>query len=294
MAAFILGFGPLHTGIAKGQLSVVLVGMMALAVVLERRGKTVAAALLVALCIALKPQLGAPFVLLYVLQKRWKETALVGATWAALLACADLRLRWAAVPWIQPMLRSLRVAIEPGEVYDSSAANPLSYQLVNAAMLFQRIVHGQFLVNCLVGGMCLAVLYFLWRRGQSCHDLLGDAISIASISVLTLLVVAHRYYDAVLLVFPFAWALKDLSGRRVTKSLIVIVACLILSAPGPAFLVQMGLSVAPSFVPQAGWDIFVMPHQVWTLLVLMATLTLAIKSRFPKARVAVSAPALSA
>jgi len=76
-AAFVLGFGPIHTAIAKGQLAVLVAAILALALVAEARNAVVLAPLLIAVAASLKPQIAVPVIALCLLQRRWKAIGVV-------------------------------------------------------------------------------------------------------------------------------------------------------------------------------------------------------------------------
>ncbi len=288
--AFILGFGPIHTAIAKGQLAVIVTALLALAFIAQARNRTIAAAIFVSAAACLKPQMVAPVLLLYLFQKRWKAIAMIAAVISGLLCIAWVRLAWAGVPWLTSLLRNVSVEMKPGGVYDASPSNPLVFQLVNASTFFQRLTINQTAITVLLGIIALSVCFFLWKRGQQSFDLFADPIAFGTACVLGLVVLSHRYYDAAVLVFVFAWALRDSSGQRRFPALFAIVGCLIMAFPLPALLIVSGHAHAPALIPQTFWDAIVVQHESWVLLVVLFAATTSLVSRakiaIPRAAVA--------
>jgi len=276
VAAFILGFGPIHTAIAKGQLAVVVAALLALAVVAEVHKATVLAAILIGLAASLKPQIAAPVIILYLIQRQWKAIAVVAAVTAGLLSMAWLRLAAAGVSWLSSLLHNVSLASQPGGVYDPSPTNPLAFQLVNASALLRRLIGNPAAVTLLLAAIGLLVCFFLWKRGPYCRDLLADPTAFAAVCVLGLVLIAHRYYDATVLVFVFVWALTGTASWRRTPGLTSILGCLILAFPVPALLISSGHARAPSAVPQTLWDAVVIQQQSWVLLVVLVALTAAL------------------
>jgi Glycosyltransferase family 87 len=275
--AFVLGFGPIHTAIAKGQLAVVVAAILALAVVAEARNAVLLAAILLGLAASLKPQIAAPVIVLYLLQSRWKAIAVVAGVTSGLLCLAWLRLWWAGVSWIGPLLRNVSLASQAGGVYDPAPTNPLAFQLVNASALFRRLIGNQTAVTLLLAGIGITVCFVLWKRGQNRFDLLADNTAFAAACVLGLVLVSHRYYDASVLVFVFVWALRSASTwQRQIGGLISIAGCLVMAFPLPALLISSGHARAPSAIPQTLWDAVVIQQQSWVLLVVLAALTTAL------------------
>ncbi len=275
-AAFILGFGPIHTAIYKGQLTVLVTAVLALAIVAEDRRAVVFAAILLAVAGCLKPQIAAPVVLLYLFQRRWKAIAVMAGVTLSLLGVASLRLYWAGVSWIGLLLRNLSLASKPGGVYDPAPTNPLLDQLVNTSALLRRLTNNRAIVALVLVAIGLAVCFLLWKRGRFVADLLSDRAAFGTACVLGLVLISHRYYDAAVLLFVFVWALSEATSRLRIPVLIAIAGCFVLAFPGQVLLRVSGHSQAPSAIPQPLWDALVMQHQSWILLVVLAALTTAL------------------
>jgi Glycosyltransferase family 87 len=275
-AAFILGFGPIHTAIAKGQLTVLVTALLALAVVAQSRNAAVLAAIFIALAACLKPQVAAPIVLLYLVQRNWKAILVVAGVVSALVSLAWFRLSWAGVSWLPSLLRNIGLASKPGGVYDPSPTNPLAFQLVNASALLHRFISNNAAITIFLAGIFVAVSFLLWKRGRSVVDLLADPTAFSAACVLGLALIAHRYYDAAVLVFVFAWALGSTSSSRRIGAWISIAACLLMAFPIPALLIGSGHARAPSAIPQALWDAFVIHQQNWAILIVLIALSCAL------------------
>lgn len=275
--AVILGFGPIHTAIAKGQLAVLVAAILALAIVAEARHAVVLAPILIAFAASLKPQIAAPVVVLYLLQRQWRAIAVCAGATLGLLGIASLRLYWTGVSWMGSMFRNVGLAAQPGGVYDPSSTNPLAYQLVNASALLHVLTSNQAVITLLLASIGVLVCFFLWKRGKYCLDLLSDPTAFGAACVLGLVLVAHRYYDAAVLVFVFVWALREAFSWRSTGALISIAGCLVMAFPVPALLISSGHSHAPFAISQTLWDAVVLQHQSWVLLIVLFALTAALK-----------------
>jgi hypothetical protein len=272
VAAFILGFGPIHTGITKGQLAVVVTAILALAFVAQARHAVVPAAILIGLAASLKPQIAAPVIVLYLVQRQWNAITIVAGVTSLLLCMAAIRLSWAGVSsvhWVGSMLGNISLAAQPGGVYDSSPTNPLAFQLLNLAPLLRRLTANQAAIALLLAAVGIVVCYFLWKRAQS------DSTAFATVCVLGLVLLAHRYYDAAVLVFVFAWALC----WKKTAGWIAIAGCLVMAFPVPALLISSGHTRAPAALSQTLWDAVVIQQHSWVLLIVLAALTTALAQR---------------
>ena len=276
--AFILAFGPIHTAIAKGQLTVVVASLLALAILAEARNAVILAAILIGLAASLKPQIAAPVIVLYLVQRRWKPVAAVAAVTSGLLCLASLRLYWAGVSWVGSLLHNVRLASNPGGVYDPAPTNPLAFQLVNASPLIHRLAGNSAAVVLLLAAISILVCFFLWKRGRNCADLLADPTAFSAACVLGLVLIAHRYYDAAVLVFVFVWALAGLSSWRDAPALVSMAGCLVMAFPLPALLIASGYARAPFTIPQSVWGAVVLQQQSWLVLILLLVLTRALAS----------------
>ena len=107
------------------------------------RNAAILAAISIGLAASLKPQIAAPVIILYLVQRRWKPVAVVAAVTSGLLGIASLRLYWAGVSWAGSLLHNVSLASSPGGVYDPAPTNPLAFQLVNASPAHPQ-ARGQF------------------------------------------------------------------------------------------------------------------------------------------------------
>lgn len=273
VAAFILGFGPIHTAISKGQLAVVVTAILALAIVAQARHAVIPAAILIGLAASLKPQIAAPVIVLYLIQRQWKAMAVMAGVISILLCIAAARLSWAGVSWMGSWLGNVRLSAQPGGVYDPSPTNPLAFQLLNLSPLLRRLMGNQAAITLLLAAVGISVCFFLWKRGQV------DSTAFATACVLGLVLIAHRYYDAAVLVFVFAWALRTASTWKRTPELITIAGCLVMAFPVPALLISSGHSRAPAAISQTLWDAVVIQQHSWVLLIVLVALTTVLAQR---------------
>jgi len=256
--------------------------ILALAVVAEARNATIRAAILIGLAASLKPQIAAPVIVLYLVQRQWKAIAVVAGVISLLLSIAAVRLSWAGVSsvhWVVSLLGNMNLAAQPGGVYDPSPTNPLAFQLLNASPLLRRLTGNHVVIAILLAAVGVLVWYFLSKRCEVRLSLLADPTAFAVASVLGLVLIAHRYYDAAVLVFVFVWALRTASTWKRNPELITIAGCLVMAFPVPALLISSGHSRAPAAIPQTFWDAVVIQQHSWVLLIVLAALTTVLAQR---------------
>ena len=88
------------------------------------------------------------------------------------------------------------------------------------------------------------------------------------VSVLTLLVTYHRKYDAVLLVFPIAWAFSAvLDGRRLLGGIALLLSFTFLLPIQVFFAMLQQNGQVPSWLTRTVvWESVLLPLHVWALV----------------------------
>jgi hypothetical protein len=231
-------------------------------------------AILLAVSVGLKPQIGLCFLLYFVVRRRWRVFAVSLSILACIAALGLLRLEASHTSWLQNYLNDNHVLLETGVLGNFTPVNPMRFGLINLQVALYPILGGVQLANglaMLVGSILLAVWVVAMSRIRRDGDL--ELLDLGAISVISLLPVYHRFYDAALLVLPLCWVC--ISFR---KSRMFAILSLLLMAP---FLVPGGtlleMMQADGRIPSAlanhwWWGMIVMPHQVWMLLLLSVML----------------------
>lgn len=273
LTAATLALAPLHAAFYKGNLVVWVVAFIAAAAVAAREGNPRRAGVLLGLAIAIKPPLGLPLALVFLLLRGrcpWSMSvpALVvvpGLLFGLFLAQPAM---W-RTPWFATWRENLRLSASPGNVNDFSAANPERFQLVNLQRLLSTLLQDRLVVEMLAAffTMGLFLMLFLGARrvGRSSLAASPDPLLCLSIAaVASLLPVYHRFYDAVLVCFPLAWAIAVWPRQGALPVLVLV-------SPFFASLAAvLGVWEAEGRLPAAVTDTFagrvlVAPHQVWAL-----------------------------
>ncbi len=269
-----LALAPSQTGISSGNPTILVIGLCAVAVLAAHRNRDVAAGILFGVACSLKPQIGAFLVLYYLLRKRWRLffTAVSTTIGLTLVAVAYLWLR--GTTWLQGYLNNARGFVSANNIDDFSTANPGRFNLINLQVPMFSMTGHSFSANLLAfaAGGCLICVWLYLALKSNPRD--PELLPLGAVSIICLLPVYHRFYDAALLVVPLCWCISRIVGQSTTIPKIALLLMVPFLAPGTAFLQQLAArGHVPGTVANSWWwDRVVMPHQTWTLLLLVLVL----------------------
>jgi hypothetical protein len=290
--ALALALAPFHTGLAAGSIVIVAVGFCALAVLAADRQWNIAAGVLIGVAVGLKPQIGLPFFVYYLLRRCWRVVTTSATLLAILVATAVFHLTMSHTPWVNNYRYDNSMLFAHGSLGDFTESNPLRFSLVNLQVLLYTFVPDRAKANVwalvMAGVLGLLWLFLLLRRADSKNELLA----LAALMVLSLLPVYHRLYDASLLIFPLAWSLTALPGSRKKLAKGTLLLILVFLVPGGSMLEQLQhTSHLVALQHSWWWTHIVMPHQVWALLFLSVLLLVAMRTSAGSVRVPSRDPA---
>jgi hypothetical protein len=246
--------------------------------------------------IAVKPTVALPFIGVFLLRRRWGSLGSAAAMFASAFLVAEIRMVASGTQWRASFLAVNRGMFSPGGVNDFSSANPIRFDLVNFQVVASQLMASPHLAQYLSTAVTLiALLLWLWfRRGVPHRSVLLD---LAIASLITLLPVYHRFYDASLLIFAVAWAMTELRGAASVYAWICIAGTVPFMVPGAAALKALVRSSAliAALSRSWWWNIFVGPHQVWLIAAMLVALLLAQrKLRHSEIRIPSVVPAVEA
>ena len=282
-AARVLGFlglslalYPLSSGISKGNPGVLATSLITLSVTLAPIRREFVGGVLLALALAVKPQLAALFFVYHLVERRWCLVATATAIFLAIAIIAIARTERINAAWKTDWLANVHATTEAGGINDITGANPYRFQAINLSVLTQAITGSPPVANALaiaLSVLALLALLFLYRVGDrpDRHWLFAGALA-----VFCLLPVYHRFYDACLLILPLYWsffhaASPSNSATRISPAVLLILPFVV---PGAVLLSNFVDTHRASSSLTAGywWNAFVMPHQIWALVALYAYL----------------------
>jgi hypothetical protein len=214
LSLFLLLFSPVHTGLAKGQPSVLAISLLTAAIYLPSfPRRDLLAGLLLGLSCCIKPQIALPFLLFFGWQRRW---SVVGTSVSAMIlvwAVALPPLMHRSPSWTGDWVGTMQSSTQPGGANDPSFRGAASYQLVNLQSVVGFFTDNPTIYNLIAYAVTIGVglSAFLWKRPQ---DPLPWLI-LGLLSMLVLLGFYHRYYDLQLLLLGTGGMVSlDWAGRR--------------------------------------------------------------------------------
>ena len=270
--AALLALAPVHSTIASGQTGLAATAALVGALLAQRSGRAVWTAALYALAVALKLQIGLPF-LAYLAWRRWRTAAAATAILLGATLVSVARMGLADVSWLPTWMANLTFLSGPGGINDPGPLNEDRYSLVNLQYPLHALTSGGWADVVTYLGVGLAAGLVIWlNRGREPRL---DLLALSTVAVLALLVTYHRYYDAVLLAFPIAWAISSLRTRLWPQAAVVLVLSSDFLLPAQTALHDLEVrGLVPGWlVANPVWEVVLIAQHAWAL-VLMAVVLL--------------------
>lgn len=278
-----------------GQTSLLVMAALSTGELLRARARPLAGGLFLGLAVAVKPQLAILFVIYELGRFRWKPAIVACVTPAILFGLGAARLIAGGTPWFASWRRQLHDFPIIGNA-DPSLANPNRHQMLNLHYPLHTLIDGrevvQAVVYSVIGALCLGYLVVDTRRNYLARERSegrADLLSLSMVSVVTLLVAYHRFYDGVVLLFPAALAIRLLaegktSGavRRAGWALLVLLIPFMFPVTAVLLKAMQDGRIPASISGSPLWTLLIMPHEVWALLA-MAFLLVWMRARLPAA-----------
>ena len=268
-SSVVFALAPVHTTMSLGQTAVLATGCLVGALMLERSGHPRAAGLLYALATAVKIQIGLPFLAYLVWRRRW-ETTFHAALWLiGITVLSVVRMELANIAWFESWTANLGLLSGPGGLNDPGRLNSDRYSLISLEYpLHSLFAHASWV--SLISAAVIAALAAAFAWIVRVRDILPDLLSFGIVAVLGLLATYHRYYDAVLLVLPIAWAISTLGTSRWREGTLALVLCADFLLPAQTALNELQQR---GFIPDwladsLVWESVLMAQHAWALVLL--------------------------
>jgi hypothetical protein len=265
--ALAFALAPVHTGLATANPAILSVSLVVGTFWAVRKNRNTISAVLLALAVCLKPTVAGGFLLYFVVRRHWRLLATTSVVTVVVALIGWVRLAVAGMNWIPSYLENSRRMFAVGSVDDFTRASWLRFNLLNAQVFFGGLVRDASMANLLARllGVILLIswIWLCWRRRSS-----TGLLEISAISILSLIAVYHRFYDAALLMLPLAWSVLLVSRRSAALLTLATIAPFLV--PGPALLAYFASTerIPMSIAGGWWWNGVVMPHEAWDLILL--------------------------
>ncbi|MEM9881545.1 MAG: glycosyltransferase family 87 protein [Planctomycetota bacterium] len=202
LAAALCLLAPIQTNFRLGQLGLPATALVMLGLWAGWSGRRWAVSgLVLGLAVGLKPQLSLPFVLYVLLRGGWREAGVAVAVAAGLTGLGAARLWLAGVDWPTGLAAEL-AAFTDGGHGDPMPANPHRWQMIDLAPLTHLAIEHRGVAAAVVWGLVAGLAAAAWLAVPRRGDRPTELTVLGLVAALSLLVVYHRFYDAVLLALP--------------------------------------------------------------------------------------------
>lgn len=261
--ALLIALGPFQTCMAVGQVSIVCVLFLLLAWLNQRRNRPVIAGVLLALAVALKPTIAGLFLIYWAVAGNWR-LALVCVVCLAILCFAAV-LQLASVEWFASWQGNMHMFTSGG------AGDPHQFNnMMHLEFGLARLFTSDMAIRLLTWAICaIPFIFILWRSRQS-HTFINELLDLALLAVISLLVVYHRFYDAVLLIFVWAWAVQAIrQGCRTGWLGIALLLPMLVNGTAVVGILQQRGAIPPWVQDGWFWQMLVVPHVTWVVLLMM-------------------------
>jgi hypothetical protein len=272
LLAAVCVFSPLHTGLAKGNLSVLAAALASVAVAASLRSRPRVAAIAAGVAALVKPQVGV-VALVYFAMTGDRRTASIAAGLAGgvtIVAGVWLTATTGGLAWFEDWTHIVQATFAAGGINDSTAMNPVRYHLLNPQWPLATLAGDGFIsrwgppfVTAIAGG-------WLWVTGRRNAAGPHGLLPFAALAALSLLPAYRRSYDAVLLLPGLVWCMQNWAGPARRHARVALFGLLAFATPGAAMLTRLsvGAGLAGTLDASLLWTAAILPHQVWALCVI--------------------------
>jgi hypothetical protein len=275
---------PLQIGFLAGQPAVAATALLVLGALAAMRDRHLLAGICFAFGSCLKLQLGLPLILLcFFIPGKRRGAIYASLILAAVLAVLLVKIRIDHINSLQGWFANIRSVAQPGGMDDFALQNSERFHMLNFQLLFAALIGNRRLVDVLsVGSSLLLAMLLLLRMTRSSDNPAANRAGVAVLreaparldmlrclaaaAPLCLLPVYHRYYDAVILIFTLAWAVRESVRPRPWPAMAAgVILCIAFMTP---MSIASRLAAGLPASAETAVNLLLIPFRVWALLAL--------------------------
>ena len=264
--AFALAISPIHTAIHHGNPTIMVFLLCGYALYCARLRDSTISGIFLALGFCVKPTTALAAVLIVLLYGRIKSVlAFLGAS-ALIVGCTAIAMSHIGPLWKTDYQNNLRLFFGRNGPNNFATHNLARFDMVNLQVPIYSVFHDIRAANLLAWAIsaALAIVWLLlFLRGRTCKP---DTywIGVGSMSLLALLPVYQRNYNAGVILFVVLWAFDNLHEPLARAVLLLSGIFLI---PGEALLRRTGF--ADRFSGSVLWNLFAMSQLTWAVVAVL-------------------------
>jgi hypothetical protein len=270
LIVFLLSFSPLRIAFQWGNIVLLVLPLLVLAIWLAESKCNWPAGVLLGVTVCLKPQIGIWPGIYYLLRGRIKIVS----------SCLAITAFVAALFFLHPipsatLIASYRSNLEhwfaPGGLYGFTEGS-VPFLLLRTQGNFYRLTHSVLASNwaaqILFAGGAAAWGILVWRSG----DQIPSSLAIAALLSLSFLSLYHSLPDASVLTLALCDAFPVSLPDWTRPQKIICVALFVMMLPGRLIFELLNYHLSASITRSWWWDFFLVRYAVWLLLALSFTL----------------------
>lgn len=279
--AYGLVLAPVHTGTAFANLSILAFILCMYSLLFAEQKKDVAAGVVLAIALCIKPTTGILLLPYLLLSRRWRVLATTLGLAVVITAAAMLHMSSIPYAWHIDYEQNVAYLFGPDGVANFATTNPMRFDLMNLQVPFYELTHSKPASNVLswlTAGLLGIVWAVIFLRGRKKWNGQWEMVA-GAIVLLGLLPVYQRNYNAAFVLIALLWAFQNIQ-RPVAKG--VMAFATIFMVPGEAFLRHFYGHIPYAVLQSTLWNFFVMPQANWGALAI-ALLLLGAMAKMPDA-----------
>ncbi|MDH3223391.1 MAG: DUF2029 domain-containing protein [Gemmatimonadota bacterium] len=274
VALLVLGWSPLHTSLAMGQVSLLIGALVTAAALALARRRFGWAALGIAVAAAIKPQLGVLFLIPLLAHGGIRPFLACCGLGLALLGAGGLRLTLLGIDWPLEWTEAIGAFRVSGEG-NTALGSPHRSLLVGLELVVMAVASSKAVAGLAGWAVTLAVLGGAWVRGRVAgrSGIVDPVWLTAVVCAATLLPGYHRFYDAVLLLIPAYWIAlhwRDFGGPG--RWLAAGGCAVFFVLPNSQAVLRALEGVLPGLLQSTVWAASLQIHQTWALAAVLVGL----------------------
>ena len=213
---------PINVTIAMGQPTILVIACGLWSIDGGNSKRYLCSAILLAISLCLKPQLGIPFFGYLIILRQWRILGFCSGIIVVIFIAGILRLGLDNPSWLVSWTKNLSTAFTEGGVNDPDHEEFLPPpSSVNLQFPLSMMIHKKIVVQILAIAIVVLEMIILLKYIKINNNF-DELLTLSLVSIISLFPVYHRFYDAAIIVIPLTIIFMMIIGEYHRFSLILI------------------------------------------------------------------------